>query len=97
MTTYPDTDSRIGNFDEVLAEPDAAVTNITSDLSAYTIDRTTVAHFVALYGSAVATDWLEFDRYRIWQAPFGVVPESSFPPIQGYMQHKSHIFAWGNP
>ncbi|KIY74430.1 hypothetical protein CYLTODRAFT_364196 [Cylindrobasidium torrendii FP15055 ss-10] len=61
------------------------------------LDKTQVATLVAKYGNSSATAWLEFERYRIWQAEPGQVPESSFPPVQGYMTRKKWVFAWGNP
>lgn len=60
------------------------------------IDKTAVADLVAQYGSSSATAWLEFDRYKLWQ-PTEPVPESSFTPVQGYMEKDPYIFAWGNP
>lgn len=60
-------------------------------------DKSSIAGLVAKHGSASATAWLEFDRYHIWQAQPNQVPESSFPPIQGYMARKQFVFAWGDP
>ncbi|KAH9474780.1 hypothetical protein JR316_0013245 [Psilocybe cubensis] len=60
------------------------------------IDKTTVADLVAKYGSSSATAWLEFERYKLWQ-PTEPVLESSFTPVQGYMEKDPYIFAWGNP
>ena len=60
------------------------------------IDKASIADLVAKYGSSSATAWLEFERYKLWQ-PSEPVPESSFTPVQGYMEKKDYIFAWGNP
>ncbi|KAJ8481168.1 hypothetical protein ONZ45_g15395 [Pleurotus djamor] len=59
-------------------------------------DKSTISDLVAQYGSSSATAWLEFDRYKIWQ-PVEEIPQSTFKPIQGYMQHDAYVFAWGNP
>ncbi|KAK7045653.1 hypothetical protein VNI00_007486 [Paramarasmius palmivorus] len=89
-----DADSFILNFDDDI---DVTNPNYSPDPAGYSVDRDAIAHLIALYGSAPATDWLEFDGYSFWQAPYGLIPESSFPPVQGYMRHKSYLFAWGNP
>ncbi|KAJ4479227.1 hypothetical protein J3R30DRAFT_3657260 [Lentinula aciculospora] len=54
------------------------------------VDRSTILSLVASYGSSSATAWLEFDRYR-------QIKESSFPPVQGYLERKRFVFAWGDP
>ncbi|KAF4612854.1 hypothetical protein D9613_011159 [Agrocybe pediades] len=59
-------------------------------------DKASVAELVAKYGSSSATAWLEFERYKLW-SPSEPVPESSFTPVQGYMEKDPYIFAWGNP
>ncbi|KIY66246.1 hypothetical protein CYLTODRAFT_378011 [Cylindrobasidium torrendii FP15055 ss-10] len=61
------------------------------------IDKASIADLVAKYGNSSATAWLEFERYQLWQAPPGAVPNSPFQPVQGYMKKKSWIFAWGDP
>lgn len=61
-----------------------------------TIDKSSISDLVAKYGSSSATAWLEFERYKLWK-PSAPVPESSFTPIQGYMERGSYVFAWGNP
>lgn len=50
-----------------------------------TIAKTTIADLIATYGNSSATAWLEFERYHLWQAEPGQIPESTFAPIQGYM------------
>ncbi|GLB39802.1 putative aspartyl-tRNA synthetase [Lyophyllum shimeji] len=59
-------------------------------------DKAAIADLVAKYGGPAATAWLEFDRYMIWR-PSDPIPESSFPPVQGYMRHDPYVFAWGKP
>ncbi|KAH6910617.1 hypothetical protein BKA70DRAFT_1424273 [Coprinopsis sp. MPI-PUGE-AT-0042] len=59
-------------------------------------DKSSIAELVAQYGSSSATAWLEFERYKIWR-PEIPIPESSFVPVQGYMQKNKYLFAWGNP
>jgi len=61
-----------------------------------TIDKASIADLLAKYGSSSSTAWLEFSRYKLWQ-PSEPVPESSFTPVQGYMEKDPYIFAWGNP
>ncbi len=61
-----------------------------------TVEKLSIADLVAKYGSSSATAWLEFERYKLWQ-PSETVPESSFTPVQGYMEQDPYIFAWGNP
>ncbi|KAF8958091.1 hypothetical protein BDZ97DRAFT_1843222 [Flammula alnicola] len=61
-----------------------------------TNDKISIADLVAKYGSSSATAWLELDRYKLWR-PSEAVPESSFTPVQGYMEKDPYIFAWGNP
>jgi Phosphatidylglycerol lysyltransferase, C-terminal len=55
-----------------------------------------IAELIAQYGSSSATSWLEFARYKIWR-PSVPIPQSSFPPIQGYLRSDPFVFAWGNP
>ncbi len=55
-----------------------------------------IAELIAYYGSASATSWLEFARYKIWR-PTVPIPQSSFPPVQGYLRSDPFVFAWGNP
>lgn len=91
--------------DELFGQPDdsgssSASTNGLSPHSATgqpSFDKSTIADLVAKYGSSSATAWLEFDRYLIWRAPPDQVPESSFPPVQGYMARQRWLFAWGDP
>lgn len=59
-------------------------------------DKSTISELVAQYGSSSATAWLEFSRYKIWR-PSQAIKQSSFTPVQGYMQNDPFIFAWGNP
>jgi len=61
-----------------------------------TFDKSTIADLIAKHGSSSTTAWLEFERYKIWR-PTEEIPESSFKPVQGYMQKDPYIFAWGNP
>ncbi|KIK67776.1 hypothetical protein GYMLUDRAFT_154849 [Collybiopsis luxurians FD-317 M1] len=68
-----------------------------TDLTYSGFDKSSISSLVATHGSSSATAWLEFDRYRIWQAKRGQIKESSFPPVQGYMQRKKYVFAWGDP
>ncbi|KAF9036989.1 hypothetical protein BDZ89DRAFT_1100570 [Hymenopellis radicata] len=60
-------------------------------------DNTTLADLVAKHGSSSSTAWLEFERYRIWQAQPNQIPQSTFAPVQGYMTRKHFAFAWGDP
>jgi len=59
-------------------------------------DKVGLADLVALYGSSSATSWLEYGRYQKWVAEVPI-PESSFPPVQGYLRSDPYVFAWGNP
>ena len=59
-------------------------------------DKAGIADLIARYGSSSATSWLEFARYKIWRASVPI-PQSSFPPIQGYLRSDPFVFAWGNP
>jgi hypothetical protein len=59
-------------------------------------NKADIADLVAKYGSSSATAWLELSRYKLWSPP-EPVPESSFTPVQGYMEKEPYIFAWGNP
>ena len=56
----------------------------------------TLADIIAKHGSSSSTTWLEHERYRLWR-PSMPVPESTFVPIQGYMEKGPYIFAWGDP
>jgi hypothetical protein len=60
------------------------------------VDETTLAELIAQFGSSSSTAWIEKERYRLWQ-PSEPIPESSFVPIQGYMEKDHYIFAWGDP
>ena len=59
-------------------------------------DKAGIAELIAQYGSSSATSWLEFGRYKIWR-PSVPIPQSSFPPVQGYLRSDPFVFAWGNP
>ena len=59
-------------------------------------DKAGIAELIAQYGSSSATSWLEFARYKIWR-PSVPIPQSSFPPVQGYLRSDPFVFAWGNP
>ena len=59
-------------------------------------DKAGIAELIAEYGSSSATSWLEFGRYKIWR-PSVPIPQSSFPPVQGYLRTDPFVFAWGNP
>ncbi|KAF8483274.1 hypothetical protein DFH94DRAFT_817889 [Russula ochroleuca] len=59
-------------------------------------EKAGIAELIAQYGSSSATSWLEFARYKIWR-PSVPIPQSSFPPIQGYLRSDPFVFAWGNP
>jgi len=59
-------------------------------------DKAGIAELIARYGSSSATSWLEFARYKIWR-PTVPIPQSSFPPVQGYLRSDPFVFAWGNP
>lgn len=59
-------------------------------------DKAGIAELIAEYGSSSATSWLEFGRYKIWR-PSAPIPQSSFPPVQGYLRSDPFVFAWGNP
>ncbi|KAI9465754.1 hypothetical protein BJY52DRAFT_1242365 [Lactarius psammicola] len=59
-------------------------------------DKAGIAQLIAQYGSSSATSWLEFARYKIWR-PSVPIPQSSFPPVQGYLRSDPFVFAWGNP
>jgi len=59
-------------------------------------DKAGIAELIAQYGSSSATSWLEFGRYKIWR-PSVPIPQSSFPPVQGYLRSDPFAFAWGNP
>jgi hypothetical protein len=59
-------------------------------------EKAGIAELIAQYGSSSATSWLEFARYKIWR-PSVSIPQSSFPPIQGYLRSDPFVFAWGNP
>ncbi|KAJ3797952.1 hypothetical protein GGU11DRAFT_30766 [Lentinula aff. detonsa] len=76
---------------------DDNVLSSSSPSSSSVVDKSTISSIVASYGSSSATAWLEFDRYHIWQAEPGQIKESSFPPVQGYMERKRYVFAWGDP
>ncbi|KAG7099756.1 hypothetical protein E1B28_001569 [Marasmius oreades] len=98
-SNYVDSDasSSIFNFDDDEDERDRAEPSSPSSSS---FDKSSIAHLISSYGSSSSTAWLEFSRYKIWQAPASFRaenPTSTFLPIQGYMQQKQYIFAWGNP
>ncbi len=59
-------------------------------------DKNAIADLVATHGSSSATAWLEFERYKLWR-PEQSIPQSTFLPVQGYMEKGDYIFAWGNP
>ncbi|KAK1231131.1 hypothetical protein PQX77_005759 [Marasmius sp. AFHP31] len=108
MSPVPTQDQQI---DEIFlvedSEPAASTSSTQEFLAATTIapssdgsDKTHVARLISQYGSSSSTAWLEFSRYKIWQAPESFLkenPKATFLPAQGYMQHKRWVFAWGNP
>ncbi|KAI9510595.1 hypothetical protein F5148DRAFT_1281796 [Russula earlei] len=80
----------------------ATLSRIPFDSSVYVeADKATggkagIADLIAQYGSSPATSWLESGRYKIWH-PDDPIPQSSFPPVQGYLRSDPYVFAWGNP
>jgi hypothetical protein len=68
------------------------------DTNGQKFSSSSIAGIIAEHGSSSATTWLELDRYKIWRpAPSQPIPQSSFPPIQGFIRKDSYVFAWGNP
>ena len=55
-----------------------------------------LAQLIAHYGSSASTSWLENERYQLWH-PSEPIRQSSFVPVQGYMETDHYIFAWGDP
>ncbi|KAF9254636.1 hypothetical protein L218DRAFT_913116 [Marasmius fiardii PR-910] len=104
-SNYIDSDARsssIFNFDDEDEDHDRVELDIqaSSSSSSSSFDKISIANLISTYGSSSSTAWLEFSRYKIWQAPASFLsenPTATFLPIQGYMQHKHYIFAWGNP
>ncbi|KAI3622778.1 aspartyl-trna synthetase [Moniliophthora roreri] len=94
---FDDTNSDVFSFDDDEVDIDEPESSAASSSSSSAFDKSSIAHLIAIYGNSSATAWLEFERYRIWQAPAGSIPQSSFAPIQGYMQRKKYVYAWGNP
>ncbi|KIY66251.1 hypothetical protein CYLTODRAFT_423595 [Cylindrobasidium torrendii FP15055 ss-10] len=100
-----DSDASAGSFDfhgveheiDYFDEPDDESSSNLSTKLGREISKDAVAVLISKYGNSSATAWLEFERYHLWQADEGQVPESSFPPVQGYMARKKWVFAWGNP
>ena len=72
-----------------LPAPDIEADNATGE-------KAGIAELISKYGSSSATSWLEFARYKIWR-PSVPIPQSSFPPVQGYLRSDPFVFAWGNP
>ncbi|ESK87563.1 aspartate-trna ligase [Moniliophthora roreri MCA 2997] len=91
---FDDAKSSIFNFDDDELDHEEPESSTSSTSS---FDKSSIAHLIATYGNSSATAWLEFERYRIWQAAPGSISQSSFSPIQGYMQRKKYVYAWGNP
>ncbi|KAK7030837.1 hypothetical protein VNI00_013945 [Paramarasmius palmivorus] len=89
---FDDAKSSIFNFDDDELDVEEPTPSTSTSF-----DKSSIAHLVATYGNSSATAWLEFERYRIWQAAPGAIPQSSFSPVQGYMQRKKYVYAWGNP
>ena len=79
-------------------QPSSSSSQQAADIEAdkATGDKAGIAELIAQYGSSSATSWLEFARYKIWR-PSVPIPQSSFPPIQGYLRSDPFVFAWGNP
>jgi len=62
------------------------------------MDGAELADIVAKHGHSSSTAWLETDHYRIWRpSDSEPIKQSSFPPVQGYLEANNYIFAWGNP
>ncbi|KAI5889795.1 uncharacterized protein SCHCODRAFT_02670756 [Schizophyllum commune H4-8] len=77
---------------DALEDDDTSEETATPD----TFDRNSISELVASHGSSSSTAWLEFSRYKIWQASKSIAP-STFVPVQGYMRKGNWVFAWGNP
>ncbi|KAL1664134.1 hypothetical protein EV121DRAFT_263284 [Schizophyllum commune] len=77
---------------DALEDDDTSEETVTPD----TFDRNSISELVASHGSSSSTAWLEFSRYKIWQASKPIAP-STFAPVQGYMRKGNWVFAWGNP
>jgi hypothetical protein len=81
-----------------LQQPSTSSPQLATDIEAdkATGDKAGIPELIAQYGSSSATSWLEFGRYKIWR-PTVPIPQSSFPPVQGYLRSDPFVFAWGNP
>ena len=93
-----DAEESVDNEEFDFQQPSTSSPQQAADVEAdkATGDRAGIAELIAKYGSSSATSWLEFARYKIWR-PSVPIPESSFPPVQGYLRSDPYVFAWGNP
>ena len=97
-STGQESEESVDNEDFDFQQPSTSSPQQAADVEAdkATGDKAGIADLIAQYGSSTATSWLEFARYKIWR-PSVPIPQSSFPPIQGYLRSDPYIFAWGNP
>jgi hypothetical protein len=87
-------DNEMFDFQQSASSSPQQAADVEADKA--TGDKAGIAELIARYGSSSATSWLEFARYKIWR-PAVPIPQSSFPPVQGYLRSDPFVFAWGNP
>ncbi|KAI0261608.1 hypothetical protein BC834DRAFT_829858 [Gloeopeniophorella convolvens] len=94
----PEHHDSVDSEDFDFQQPSGSQPQLATDVEADNAsgDKAGIAELIAQYGSSSATSWLEFARYKIWR-PSVPIPQSSFPPVQGYLRSDPFIFAWGNP
>jgi len=97
-TTFQETEASADNEEFDFQQPSTSSPQQAADVEGNkaTGDKAGIADLIAQYGSSSATSWLEFARYKIWR-PSVPIPQSSFPPVQGYLRSDPFVFAWGNP
>ena len=97
-TTGQEVEGSADNEEFDFQQPSTSSPQQAADVEAdkATGDKAGIAELIAQYGSSSATSWLEFARYKIWR-PSVPIPQSSFPPVQGYLRSDPFVFAWGNP
>ncbi|KIM41521.1 hypothetical protein M413DRAFT_445505 [Hebeloma cylindrosporum] len=90
--------SAFSSSEHLSATPPGFASWLSSNPTGYQgLEQTpSLADLIASRGSSSSTAWLESERYKIWR-PSQPIPESEFPPAQGYIQRDPFVFAWGNP
>lgn len=96
ISPNPEAEGPVDSEEFDFHHPSTSTPGADEEADKATGEKAGITELIAQYGSSSATSWLEFGRYKIWR-PSVPIPQSSFPPVQGYLRSDPFVFAWGNP